>query len=191
MFVEVSDFDGALSLPVLGNEEAIEAAIELYHDEYLRQVMGDSLFLVFSAEIDITSAFSDGFDDGFGNGDSIPDRWRWVLYGHTYTHGGHTHIWEGIQKAIADYIYWQYRAYTITYTMAAGEASGKSENADMVRADLKMIRAWNHMVRLSNGLAHMLYYLRDVDDTTISIYPEFDDSQPCRNVYRSQNSFGI
>jgi hypothetical protein len=190
MIIDLTYFDGAISLSVLGNEAAINQAIQTYQEQYLRKVMGESLFLVFLSEAGAGSGFSSGFSSGFGGGGAvIPARWTWVLDGKTYTHNGYTHIFKGIRTAVAEFVYWNYRKYVTTSTLSSGEASGKSENADTVSADPKMIAAWNDMARSSRYLAHMLEYLKDSNDA--DVYPEWDRYEADEAVYKFQNPYGI
>lgn len=190
LLIDRTYFDGPILLPVMGNEDSIDQAIDLYHDEYLLKVMGRSLYDAFMAGIvALGSGFSSGFSSGFGGAGVIDDRWDWIINGHAYTYSGRPFVWRGIRAAIANYVYWHYREDNTTLTSTLGELGSLAENSVIVSPDNKMVRAWNDMAGWDRELAHMLYYLTDVGGA--KVYPEFDQCEPAGEVYYPVNRFGI
>lgn len=190
LLIDRTYFDGPILLPVANNEESIDQAIDLYHNEYLQKVMGLSLYNAFMAGIvSGGSGFSSGFSSGFGGSGVIDDRWDWIINGHSYTYSGYPYTWRGIRTAIANYVYWHYREDNTTLTATMGEIGSTVENGVIVSPDNKMVRAWNDMAGWDRELAHMLYHL--VDEDGVKVYPEFNQCEPTGEVYYPVNRFGI
>ena len=195
--IDATYFDGNLILPNITVDPALAqatAAIAIYEPEYLRKVMGQSLYVAFTAAFAVTGdAFDSGFDAGFGNG-SPDDRWLWIRDGHTFTYNYATYYWPGLinvlkQSPIACYVYWQIRAMNATQTTGVGETIAKAENSTVISPARKMVDAWRQMVDWNRTLGIMVKQLTDSDGKII--YPEFNWEETDTDVYHYQNVFGI
>lgn len=175
MLIDSTYFDGPLLIAGFDKESvrlAVDKAITKYEPEYLRKVMGASLYAAFMAGTTVgNGAFSEGFSSGFGNAGTIADRWLWIRDGHTFTYGTDTFYYPGIKEAIACYVYWHYMNKNARQTTTMGVFMPKAENAKNVGPSKDMMDAWNTMVDINNSLSTMVYYL--LDDDLINVYPEF------------------
>lgn len=77
---------------------------------------------------------------------------------------------DGLKKAIANFIYFLILQDKIVYVSASGIASSVSENSDTVNPNYILNKYFNLFIYLRNDTKHYM------DDTTISInWPEWDD----------------
>lgn len=188
-------FEGEILLAGLSDQatrSAIDMAIETYEDEYLRAVLGPSLYAAFMAGLTTgrVTIFSDQFSDQFLKA-SLAQRWDWIRNGHTFMHNGCSHYWPGLvnkkRSPIAQYVYWHIRANTVTSPASTGaEVAPSHENSTPATADRKMVRAWNRMVDWNRSLAVLI---------TGGQYPELNRGE-MRNpdsvdVYHHQNIFNL
>lgn len=195
-FIDTSYFDGLLgldniTLPAIG--AAVDDAISHYEDEYLRLILGPSLYDAFMAGIDAgnRSYFSDQFSDQFVKS-GLDGRWAWIRDGHTFMGSdGRSYKWLGLinatkQSPISCYVYWNYRADNLTRPTATGEKLLKSENADNASPCPRLVRVWNRMVDMNAALDALV--------RLTETYPEFDtcaSDAARRDLFCRQNIFNI
>jgi len=176
-FIDIAYFTGPLLLQVNGNTDAINNAIARYEPKYLRAVLGNTLYdEIVAGAVASGVYFSTQFSTQFYQG-GIPQRWDWIINGHTFDLNGRRYVWPGIQNAerisaAANYVYWYYLKEKNPYpTGSGGFASSKLENAEAVGPFRPAKSAWNDMVELNGILYLMLTELRDTNNDLY--YPEF------------------
>lgn len=198
-FIDTSYFSTpSVRLVVDGNEDALNSHIETFEPDYLRAVLGQSLYEAFIAGIATPTGvyFSNQFSDQFFKG-TIAERWEWIRDGHVFTYGSGKVNWPGIQNVAkrspaANYVYWQYLngcnpspSSTGTFTVA------KMENAVVVSPYVTAMRAWNAMVEWNETLYRMITTLTDTSGDIL--YPEFVlaelGNRASRDVYHRQPLF--
>lgn len=178
-FIDTSYFTTpSVKLVVDGNEDALNSHIETFEPDYLRAVLGESLYEAFITGIATPTGvyFSNQFSDQFFKG-TIADRWKWIRDGHVFDVGGLKFNWPGLQNSakrspVANYVYWKYLnsnnpspSSTNTFTVP------KTENATVVSPRVPASRAWNEMVRWNIDLHRMVSNLTDTNGDPL--YPEF------------------
>lgn len=162
MIIDYSYFIGKINLPQTGNTPGraeIDQFIETYEKEYLQRVLGYDLWKAFT-------------DETGGSGE-IDQRWTDLLTGAEYSHGDHTHKWEGFEdkpSPIAQYVYYRYMEDKAIDTVLVGTSTGDTDNATRVSPAAKMLDAWNNMIRLNVKLWNFLNANR-------STYPEWKGYQ--------------
>lgn len=196
--LDTTYFDGDLLIAGLNDTSimaALNAAIDQYEVEFLQKLLGPSLYEAFNTAInELTGAdFSADFDPSDFDLGTMDERWQWLLEGHTYTYGGRQYAWQGMtnarkQSPLACYVYYFYRDDRNTHTTSISEVKSQSENASVVSAGRKMVKAWNKMVDLNKTLYGLLI-LSDTDDERY--YPELDLLPPDGELYTKINDWGI
>lgn len=181
-FIDTSYFDGSSSLVVSGNEDAINKAIVDYEPEYLRAVLGQSLYEAFMTGIATPTGvyFSNQFSDQFFKG-TIADRWKWIRDGHVFTCNGMKLRWPGLQNVekkspVANYVFSYYRGENLTVRTSNGDNVPTGTNMTPVGGpDDRIRRAWNSMAEWNDILYRMITTLKATDGTPL--YPEFVRSE--------------
>lgn len=195
--IDTSYFDGLTGLDNISSApvaQAVTNAIARYEKEYLKLMLGPSLYDAFMAGLDAgdRSYFSDQFSDQFVKS-ALDDRWQYLRDGYSFTaDNGRAYIWPGFVNdekvsPIADYVYWYFRRDNLTRPSSLSESRMKSENADTVSPRHRMVDVWNRMVDQNQALAALL--------TCTTLYPEFDacsgTSRRRRDLFCYQNMFNI
>lgn len=177
MIIDTSYFTGNINLPQTGNTEGsaiVTEFISRYEPVYLQAVLGYSLW----------KAFTDGIE---GSGE-IDQRWENLLSGGDYTYKGSDKRWTGFMvkpSPISQYIYYHFVRDQSTSMTLVGNVMAKTENADRVNPLLKMVDAWNEMVRLN-------WLLRGYLDANAETYPEYNSRECYENeIFLTINEFGI
>lgn len=142
-------FIGEINLPssvLSGNLATIDAYIERYEKEFLKNLLGYDLYKELKAEIE---------DQTF------TEKWDELVNGAEYTIGGYTKKWDGLINSekvspIAYYVYYNYLKANIVNYESIGAVSALSENSARVAADGLMINAWNRYVDLYNNAIEFL-----------------------------------
>jgi hypothetical protein len=196
MLIDRTYFDGDLILTVSepSQRAAVDAAIATYEDEFLRKLLGPSLYDAFIAGLasGTGTPFSSQFSNQFGTG-TVAQRWQWIRDGHTYTYGGRSYTWPGLknskkQSPIANYTYWHYVKKNSRPTTQFGPSKGKVENATVVSPALELKDVWNEMVEWCQALGYMLIYL---ELSGAPAYPEFNWAEVDGDLFEHQNLFGL
>lgn len=198
-FIDASYFKNPIPLVVPDNEDAINESIAIFEPDYLRAVLGNSLYEAFIAGIATPTGvyFSGQFSDQFFKG-TIAERWQWIRDGHTFTDGYRMHRWPGLQNVekrspVANYTYWQFlRSKNPSASGTGGFTSPKMENANVASPYVPAMRAWNEMVKWNDILYRMLQTLTDTAGDPL--YPEFVRAElyyneESVNVYNRQPLF--
>lgn len=194
--IDKSYFDGLTGLDNISSApvaQAVTNAIARYEKEYLKLMLGPSLYEAFMAGLDAgdRSYFSDQFSDQFVKS-GLDDRWQYLRDGYSFTaDNGRAYIWGGFVNdekvsPIADYVYWYFRRDNLTRPSSLSESRMKSENADTVSPMRRMLDVWNRMVDQHQALSALL--------TCTTLYPEFDscyDISRRRDLFCYQNMFNI
>jgi hypothetical protein len=166
-FVQISDFIGEV---VIAQTEQVNVAttvnryIAKYETEYLKKVLGHTLFAQYNAGIIAnTPAYLE------------------LRNGGTYTDlHGDTVIYEGLKEAIVNYIYFHYIRDTVTFTTGGGEK--KTDPPRAVSSLDKQVRAWNRMTVLSKAARCFIYAKQSVYNVT---------SWQINDIFRPINTLGL
>lgn len=165
MLTDKTYFIGEINIAQLSSapvEEALNLFIAKREPEYLEKALG----------IDFAELFATGIAE---------DRFVALRDGATYVNAdGKKKKWLGFNNElksspIANYIYYWYIGDAITFTAGIGEMEGKSENAKKADPNMKLYRAWNEMVALTEVMHDFLQNKKDEDGEYV--YPEFDIDQ--------------
>lgn len=192
MIVDSSYFKGPIILAQLGQssvEDNLTDYIKQYEPEFLAKVLG----------YELSRSFIEGID--IGSGEEMEDKWDKLLNGDTYTdNAGKQQKWNGLIQdtdhlpvsPIAQFVYWHY--VRDLHIQQAGTGTVKPENANstVVSPIMKMVQAWNEMVKSINVLWQFL-------EANSEVYSDFSRSDVDSNYGLAgyyptsgyQNQFGV
>jgi hypothetical protein len=130
--------------------------IERCENEYLEQILGYEMKAEFLSEI------ADNPTSGI---------WFDLWKGAEYSYGGRIHKWAGFSNneklsPIAYYIYYWYMRNQNSQTTGIGEVVSNVPNNSIGNESVKLMTAWNDMVRFNHKLYDFIY-------TNLSDYPTF------------------
>lgn len=180
--IDSTFFFGELDLPQLSqaaNANGFQWLIDEHEPRMLTDLLGYTLYKNFLAGITVGDQKYKDIRDGleYTNRYGILTKWR----GLSYTLGS------AKKSPIANYVYYQYMNIKISSTTGTGEANAKTQNATSTSPILKMVAAWNEMVKMNLELMDFLL-------TKQSTYPEFVlyyNYPALRNLLTSINAHGI
>lgn len=155
--IDYSYFWGKLQTGWSGTTEQLSTAnkyIALYEPEYLKGVLGQSLYAAYLAT-------------------PTAQRFLDILNGKTYTYNDTEYIWQGLVNTmmkispIANYVFFYYVRDNATSMTTVGNTSNTTENSTRVSPTDKLVFAWQGMAEVNISLYHFLS--RNADT-----YPEFN-----------------
>lgn len=160
MIIDYTYFRGEITIAQksqLEVREDLQLLINKYEPVYLKQLMGFALYTAFIAGIDPISG--------------AEQRWIDLLEGVVYEANGRDYEWMGFENnlkesVIANFVYSKYIQKEIEQTTGIGQVRPTAENAVIVSALPKIVRAWNEMVNWQKAFIHYL-------DQNKSVYPEW------------------
>lgn len=183
MLIDASYFEADLSIGQI-TDQAVAAAMNLfiakYEEDFLTSLFGYPLYKAFQAGI---------------AADPIEDKWASIKSGKEYTYNGNLKKYRGIlmtsgslkRSPIANYVYFKYQKDNASFTTGSGERKPKSAVSINVSPGIKMIRAWNEMVKWNREFIEFMEY-------SYGAYPEYDNYPMDSNRYfllQTINQFGI
>lgn len=181
MLITEANFIGEITLANLSQSyvrEALDLFITKREPEYLDRALG----------VDFSELFAEGLAAG-----TVLAKWSELKLGTTYTDAdGKVKRWPGLAPAsllspVANYTYYWYMRDNDTFTAGMGEMEGSSDNAKKTDPSLKMFRAWNEMVNITELLHDFL--LNKKDEAGDLVYIDFDIDQV--EVFDRINPYGI
>lgn len=161
MITDNTYFKGSIYLSNVFDSSNAEYAvlnnyIERYENNYLEDMLGYEMKSQFLSEI---------------SSDPTSGIWFDLWKGATFQYGGKQYKWIGFSNLeklspIAYYIYYWYMRNQNSQTTGVGEVGSNVPNNGVANESIKLMTAWNEMVRLNNTLYDFLY-------VNLSDYPTF------------------
>lgn len=129
-----------------------EVSLEVYIDEFARQLLQKSLGHVLFTELD--SHISNGVLGG-----NAPTKWNDLVNGKTYTHDGESYTWKGLLfiegafkgSILAHYVYLKWHEDQLSTMSSMGEIKGKAINSQSVNSTSKHVKLWNEYIEMYQG----------------------------------------
>ena len=140
--VNVSDFIGRYTIAQTEQPNVaavVQQYIDRYETEYLKKVLGVTMYINYKAGITASNPIYTALRDG----DNYTDYY------------GETMFYEGLKQPILNYIYFHYLRDNVTFTTGSGEKEIQKGHA--VSSIEKQVRAWNEMVAVNKKLRWYLY----------------------------------
>ena len=144
--IDDSYFKGDINVPVSSNTTLagpLNQAITDYEEEYLKRLLGYTLYAEFIAGLAADSPaqkwldLRNGVEFSFDfNGNTITNKWNGFVNSDKIS-------------PIAYYVYYKHRVDIESINSGLGERKAKGENSVIHSANLKLVRAWNKCVNLS------------------------------------------
>lgn len=169
MFTRLSQFTyGNYVIPnidtvKINNNTALLIHIQKYEEEALRLAIGDCLYNEFISNLEI------GTDGYYKVKEDAPEKWGWLLNGHTYDAPGdgcnsgkcNKNKWDGIVKNVAKiqdanvyesilapYVFFKWSQNYRTINTGVGEGKGIAQGTLPESSSNKRVDAWNEFVQL-------------------------------------------
>lgn len=152
--------DTAPNSNLLGNASMLQDFINIYERELLILLFGHQMYADFKAQFDINLTTGEWTIKA-----GADQKWKDLLNGHSYTHGGVEKNWNGLIQniggtkisLIANYVYCKFINATEIEHAGVGFTVAKSKNAIRVSGRSKYVTAWNEMVEKLNGKTYSNY----------------------------------
>lgn len=116
-------------------------------------------FITEEEEVILRSLFGNTLYDEFIEGiaeDTPDEKWTLLRDGDTYQDGGVTNRWIGLRKMLKGYIYFRWLEDNEETLTGIGVVKGKAENAVVLSAWPKMVRAWNAFAKAAGANESMV-----------------------------------
>lgn len=140
--VNISDFKGRYTIAQSEQPNVasvVQAYIDRYEPEYLKKVLGVTLYQQYNAGILANNAVY----LAIRNGDNYTDYYGDIAF------------YDGLKQPIINFIYFHYLKDNTTFTTGSGEKV--IDKAIAVSSIDKQVRAWNEMVEVNKKLRWYLY----------------------------------
>ena len=148
MFVTAEDFQTApYLLPNMDADQNFADYIDQEERERLKKLLGRTLFNSF-----MDGLYSDVVNLTARDEQDIEQRWKDLRDGVSYTYGGYTYYWEGMEKLLRPYIYAMWIKHdSDKYNGSGGVNIPSSENASIVSPGGLIVRAFNEFSYLAGN----------------------------------------
>ena len=146
--------DSAPSLDIPNNEQSLE----VYIDEYARQLLQKSLGHILFAELD-------GEVENGELKDTAPTKWKDLVNGKTYSYLGEDYEWKGLLftegafkgSVLAYYVFLKWHEDQLSTMSSMGEVKGNAVNSTAVNSTAKHVKLWNKYMEMYQGLKPSSY----------------------------------
>lgn len=178
--IDNSFFYGDLSIAQVSDSAVVSGLnwhISEREPELLTALLGYQLYKEYLAGIGANTQKYKDIRDGkeYTNRVGVLTKWRGLKFT----------VETAKKSLIANYVYFHYSRNMVTQTTGTGEKTADNKNATAASSVLKLVRAWNEMVKMNWELVEFLLSHPDEYESFLSGRPELN------NLLKPINAMGI